>query len=102
MSRARRLLVALATFLGVALIAFLLVELVPGDPAAARLGTGGDETARVALREALGLHGPPLVRLGHWLAGLAHLDLGRALVDGRPVRDKILERLPPTLAVALV
>jgi len=102
LSRLRRTGVALLTLLVVAVIAFFVVELAPGDPASAALGTHGTEAAREALRDALGLRGGIVARLGGWLAALCRLDLGRSFVDGRAVRDKILERLPPTLALAVL
>lgn len=100
MSRGRRALLALATFGAVAIVAFFVVELAPGDAASARLGLHGDDAARQALREALGLSGGLVERLGRWLAHLARLDLGRSLLDGRPVAAKIAERLPLTAALA--
>jgi len=85
----------------VAVLSFLLLELVPGDAGGARLGLSGNEAARRALREALGLSGGVLERLLSYLAHTAQLDLGRSLSDGRLVRDKIFERLPLTAALAV-
>ena len=102
MSRTRRLLLVPVTMLVVALLTFCLLELVPGDPAATRLGATSSEAARAALRAALGLQGGALARLLRYLSHLARFDLGRSLVDGRAVRDKIFERLPITFALALV
>ena len=102
MSRSRRLLTTLATFVAVCVLAFFVVELTPGDTASARLGTGGDDVAREALRHALGIDGPLFVRLLRWLSHLARFDLGRSLSDGRPVLEKIAERLPTSLLLAVV
>ncbi len=102
MSRTRRLLLVPVTLLAVALLSFLLLELVPGDPAAARLGVMSSESARAALRSALGLSGGLPQRLLQYLVHLASFDLGHSFVDGRAVGDKILERLPITAALALV
>lgn len=102
MRRGGRLLAAPVSLLLVAVLSFLLLEVVPGDPGSARLGLGGSEVARVALRSALGLSGSVAERLGAYLAHVAVLDLGRSLSDGRLVRDKILERLPLTLGLSLL
>jgi peptide/nickel transport system permease protein len=101
-SRLRRVGVALATLAAVAVIAFLVVELAPGDPATAQLGTHGDAASREALHKALGLDGDRLSRLFQWLGDLLRLDLGRSFADGRAVGEKIAERLPLTLALAVI
>ena len=50
-----------------------------------------------AVRERMGLNDPLIVQYVHWVSDLAHLDLGRSLVDNSPVWDTISHRLPRTL-----
>lgn len=79
--------------------AFLLLEAAPGDAVDAYLAGagGGDAGMRAALREAWGLDGGVVARLGAYLAALGRGDLGWSSAFGRPVLTVILERLPNTL-----
>lgn len=83
------------------MLAFLLLELVPGDAVSTQLGLRGSGADREALRVALHLQGSLLERLGAFLAHLLVFDLGRSLVDGRPVLTKIAERVPMSALVAV-
>lgn len=99
---ARRLLLTVPVLLGVATLVFALIHLVPGDPAEVMLG----ETASAAdlddLRARLGLDRPLLTQYGHFLGGLAQGDLGTSFRYGTPVADEILQRMGPTITLALV
>ncbi len=92
---------AFLTLLLVTLAVFALVHLAAGDP----LDTAGAEGARLtpemrrAFRDAYHLDDPPAARYFRWVRDLAHGDLGRSLVDRRPVAEKIGERVG--LSVAL-
>jgi peptide/nickel transport system permease protein len=104
---ARRLLDLVFVLLGVSLLIFLMLRLIPGDAVMIMLGANTDITPeRVeALRRSLGLHLPWHEQYGQWLAGVLRGDLGRSIWTGRPVLDEILARLPVTLqltALALV
>ena len=84
----------------VATIVFLVLHLVPGDPAELLLSTGGampDPTAVAELRVRLGLDRPILAQYRDFVAGLMRLDLGRSLVDDYSVAAEIALRLPRTL-----
>jgi peptide/nickel transport system permease protein len=84
----------------VATIVFLVLHLVPGDPAELLLSSGGampDPTAVAELRARLGLDRPILTQYGDFVAGLVRLDLGRSLVDDYSVAAEIALRLPRTL-----
>lgn len=96
-----RLGAAAVTVLGVATLVFLLIHLVPGDPVDVMLGEGANPADREALRASLGLDRPVSVQYLDFLGGLARLDLGRSLQEGRPVGDLIGERALPTLELAL-
>jgi peptide/nickel transport system permease protein len=92
------------TLVGITLVTFLLVHVAPGDPAAVRAGSGRGVSAEsiAALRREYGLDQPLVRQFVAWAARSARLDFGRSLVDGRPVRDKIVEALPTTLGLALL
>jgi len=97
---ARRLAGSAGVIAGVALLTFLLLHLVPGDPVEAMLGESASPTDRAVLRAELGLDAPLAAQLGRYAAGLARLDLGRSLVSRRPVAELIAERFPATLQLA--
>ncbi|WP_032710707.1 ABC transporter permease [Salinispora arenicola] len=97
----RRLLQSGVVLLGVTLVVFLLLQLVPGDPVRVALGTRFDPETYEALRSRAGLDRPLPVQyasyVGHALTG----DLGVSFRSGRPVTAIVLERLPATLSLAL-
>jgi peptide/nickel transport system permease protein len=96
----RRIAVSFALAWIVATIVFLALHLVPGDPAELLLSTGGvapDPATVAELREKLGLDRPLIDQYLAFLAGLAHGDLGKSLVDDYPVASEIALRLPRTL-----
>lgn len=98
----RRLLVAIPTFLIITLITFAVVHLAPGNPGVGGVQPGGGPTAeaQARIRAHFGLDDPPAQRYWRWVVNLARLDFGRSFHDGRPVRAKLLERLPATLGLA--
>ena len=97
----RRVLQSAVVLLGVTLVVFLLLQLVPGDPVRVALGTRFDPQTYDALRERAGLDQPLPVQyasyLGHALTG----DLGVSFRTGQPVSAIVLERLPATLSLAV-
>ena len=66
----------LPTLLGVLVIAFVFVRLMPGDPATLKLGDGGSVEAIKELRTQMGLDQPIIIQFGHYLVDVAHGDLG--------------------------
>ncbi|TVQ85946.1 MAG: ABC transporter permease [Chromatiaceae bacterium] len=96
----RRLLLLPPVLLGVALVVFTVMSLVPGDPALAILGPYATPERLAALRSELGLDQPWLLRFLGWLGGLARGDLGHSVALERPVLALVLERLGPTLLLA--
>ncbi|MFD6693453.1 ABC transporter permease [Micromonospora aurantiaca (nom. illeg.)] len=97
----RRVLQSAVVLVGVTLVVFLLLQLVPGDPVRVALGTRFDPQTYEALRERAGLDQPLPVQyasyLGHALTG----DLGVSFRTGQPVSQIVLERLPATLSLAV-
>ena len=98
----RRLLATLGVVLGVAILVFLLIHLIPGDPVDVMLGESAQAADRAALRQAMGLDLPVPVQLINYLDGLARLDLGRSLYSQRPIIGLLAERLPATLELTAV
>lgn len=97
----RTLRAALTVWAAITLV-FLLVRMVPGDPAAAILGESATEEERAALRDRLHLDRPLLAQYGAFLGDVANGTLGRSFrARDRAVSDEILEVLPSTLALAL-
>jgi len=97
----RRLLLTLPILFIVSVVCFSLINLIPGDPATVILGPEASEQAKEQMRERLGLDKPIVVQYVDWLGGVLHGDLGKSLVDGTPVSQLILQRLPVTLELAL-
>lgn len=97
---AQRTAVALLLVWLVATLVFMLLHLVPGDPAELLLSQGGispDPAAVAALRERMGLNDPLLVQYGNYMVGLFQGDLGYSLQDGQSVAAEVALRLPRTL-----
>jgi len=96
----RRTLASLVVILLVCLIAFCVMLLVPGDPAAVMAGVGASPDQIETLRRQLGLDRPLPVQVWTWLANLARGDLGWSITLGRPVTTAVAERLPATFSLA--
>ena len=96
-----RLFSAALVVIGVSMLVFMLIHLVPGDPVEVMLGESAQPADRAALRHALGLDQPVPVQLYHYFNGLLHFDLGNSLHSQRPIVELMLERLPATLELAL-
>lgn len=96
-----RILRALLTVFGVVSLLFVLVHMIPGDPAAAILGDQASPEDRVALRRALRLDQPLLVQYVAYLGDVADGSLGHSFrMQTRSVATLVLEVLPHTLALA--
>jgi peptide/nickel transport system permease protein len=102
----KRLLLIIPTLLGVAVIVFLIMRVIPGDVALMILG--GDDGGRIdqsqvdALRRQLGLDQPLIVQFGTWLWGLVRFDFGNSLWTGQPIVHELAIRLPLSLQLALM
>ena len=97
----RRTLAVVPVLLVVAVLAFLLLRLVPGDPAAVIAGDSATPEQVAALRERLGLDRPIPVQFAIWLADVLRGDLGESYFFRKPVAELIAQRLEPTLALGL-
>ncbi len=97
----QRLIAALPVLLGVSVVVFLILYLLPGDPAQAMLfGTNATPEQVVALRHQLGLDRPVLVQYLDYLGRLARGNLGESFVSQRNVRGEILSQFPATARLA--
>jgi peptide/nickel transport system permease protein len=92
-----RLLAALFVLVGVSLVVFLLIHVIPGDPVEVMLGEHAAPADSAALRAQLGLDQSIGNQLLHYYKGLLQFDLGQSLFNRQPVSSLILERLPATL-----
>jgi peptide/nickel transport system permease protein len=97
----RRVGQALLALLGVSVVVFALMHLVPGDPVRTALGTRFDQATYEALRARAGLDQPIVVQYFDWLTSALQGDLGVSFRSGRPVTEAIAQRLPATAGLAL-
>src|SRR5580692_10195176 len=98
----RRLLVALVTLAGVAVIVFVLLRVVPGDPIAMMISPGASEADIVRLRALYGLDQPIFHQFAIWLGQVASGDFGRSISIRQGVLDLLLMRLPATIELSLL
>lgn len=95
----RRLLAAIPVVLGIVIVVFFMLRLIPGDPAATLLGTHATPEQIQALHERWGLDEPIWVQFWLFLKQLAHGDTGRSLFYDVSTRTLIASRIPVTLAL---
>jgi peptide/nickel transport system permease protein len=97
----RRVVAFALSALAAAVLAFLLLAVLPGDVARAQLGIDASDADVARLRAQLGLDRPLLVRLGDWLGGLLHGDLGTSYATQTPVAPQVLDAAQVTLILVL-
>jgi ABC-type dipeptide/oligopeptide/nickel transport system permease component len=86
----------------IATIVFLVLRVIPGDPALVIAGVDASAEDIAAIRAKLGTDKPLATQFGHWLWGILRLDFGQSMISGQPVSALILERFPLTLTLALL
>ena len=100
-----RVLLMIPTLLGVAVLVFFMLRVVPGDVVEIKLrGDGGNvsqETIELE-RKRMGLDKPLVAQFGEWMIGMAKLDFGKSMWTERPVIEEISLRLELSLQVALM
>jgi peptide/nickel transport system permease protein len=98
----RRVLLTLPVMLLVATGVFLLLHLTPGDPVGVMLGSDASESRRLEVRHQLGLDDPLPTQYARWLGRVVRGDLGRSIFLDKPVTEALLERVQPTLLLAVL
>src|SRR5579871_4179428 len=93
----RRLLLLIPTAVGVTIITFFLIHLIPGDPAATILGIHATPQKIAILHRQWGLNRPLASQYWLFMDRLVHGNLGQSLFYGVPARALIIQRIPPTL-----
>ena len=96
----RRVALIIPTFIGVTLIAFALIHLIPGDPVRTMLGESASEESVIELRGRLGLDRPLFQQYVDYLKDLAHGNLGTSLRTNEPVASALATRIPATAELA--
>ncbi|MGM0445872.1 MAG: ABC transporter permease [Bacillota bacterium] len=96
----KRLLALIPVIIGVALVVFLIIHLIPGDPAQTMLGERASPEALAQLRESMGLNQPLYIQFIDFFKGLLRFDLGRSIMSNNPVMNEISVRFPATLELS--
>nr|MBA2468866.1 ABC transporter permease [Chloroflexia bacterium] len=100
----RRLVYLIPVWIGISLVAFVLANLAPGDPArlALQRELGRQPTAEetAIARDRMGLNDAAPIRYLNWLGDAVTGDLGTSYRTGQPVLDSLLDRFPTTLQIA--
>lgn len=98
----RRLLLAIPTLIGISLLVFLSVRMIPGDPAVAMAGELASKDMIEKVRADLGLDDPILIQYVNYIGRVLQGDMGQSVRSKLPVLDEIQARLPRTLSLAVV
>jgi peptide/nickel transport system permease protein len=97
----QRVAVLVPTLLLASFVVFMLLQLVPGDPAVTIAGEQATVEQLAEIRDRLGLNDPLLLQYWHWLTDAVHGNLGTSLTSGEGVVDAIQRTLPPTLHIVI-
>ena len=98
----RRLLALIPVLIVVGVIVFTIIHLTPGDPASVILGESATQEEVDQLRQALGLDQPLMSQFITWIGQVATGNLGTSVFSGEPVAQTIIDRLGPTVSLAIV
>ena len=98
----RRVAALTATLFFVSVLVFVVIRVLPGDPALIIMGTEGSPEAAARLREAMGLNRPIAVQYIEWVGHALRADLGRSIQYDVPVMGLVLSRLQVTLPLTLL
>ncbi|WP_375106008.1 nickel ABC transporter permease [Lysinibacillus fusiformis] len=96
----KRLAQIIPVTLGVTLVVFLIMQMIPGDPAIILAGEGASQETVNELRENLGLNKPLAIQYTDYIKNLLQGDMGHSLKNNQPVSEEITARLPITIELA--
>src|ERR1700736_6869016 len=97
----RRLLQFVPVLVIVTIVVFLMVRLIPGDPAAALLGPQAQPEQIARLRATMGLERPLWVQYSIWVNRMLRGDFGESFINGFPISQLISTKLPATLELSV-
>lgn len=97
----KRIVLAFPVLLGVSIVVFVMIRLIPGDPAELMAGQAATPEVLQAIRESLGLNRPAVIQFAYFLRNAARGDLGKSLFNGAPVTEELGQRFPRTARLAL-
>ena len=99
---ARRLLSLIPVLLGVSIVVFSLIRLIPGDPVVVMLGekARAEDVARV--RAEMGFNRPIYIQYGEWMGHVLRGDLGKSIINHTPVMSELKQRLSATIEMIVV
>lgn len=97
----RRILSAIPVLFGLSIILFAFIHLLPGDPAAALLGQHATPALQAQIRTQLGLDQPLYVQYIQYMSQVLHGDLGKSIINNRPILGEFLVRFPGTIELTL-
>lgn len=97
----QRLVLSIPVLFGVLLFGFLLMQIVPGDPALVVAGPSATPEVIAAIREQMGLDKPVLVQFWAYIERIAHGDLGRSMISNKAVTQELASTLGPTLELMI-
>lgn len=97
----RRVLLLIPVLLGISIVTFAMLRLIPGDPAQIMLGEHATPDAIARIRERMGLDQPIPVQYVRYLGDVLRLDLGNSIKTNRPVTQEIAQRLPATIELTM-
>lgn len=98
----QRLLLALVVVLGITFVVFMIMQIVPGDPARVILGPYASDESVAGLRDRLGLDRPFFEQYLTWLSKAARGDFGQSLLNGQEVTPQLRGRIGPSFELAMV
>ena len=98
----KRIVAYFLVLVGLSILIFVIVRIMPGDTARMALGPRAPEAAVEALREEMHLNDSYIVQYGYWISGILQGDFGDSIVTRRPVAEDISSYLPATLEPAVI
>jgi peptide/nickel transport system permease protein len=98
----QRLSLMVPVLVGVSLVVFVILRLLPGDPAVAMLGTDATPAELTRMRHLLGLDQPIYIQYFKFVADIARGDFGQSIVRNTPALQAVLDTLPATLELAIL